>query len=418
MRLAVRLLLCAWLPTSAYLYPNKLLELRIANGAVLPALDRIEALIAAARDTASGILLIVEDGDSDGPTDASLVSLPSTERANLLRREHAARESLRQAAGAMPIIAVVTSQACDGAAAGLTFAAAHRVVTERTRVAMRGVQLGVLPSGLTLLGAITRDDKRGVAMALALGAVALNSHDMHHLQLSRFVPSADVPDLLADLRCAPTDFFDVPLLRRCREPPPTSANLFLTPVIDEAIESIFGESQRSVAEVRAKLESESARAAKLLNSNSWRTRECAEAVEDMLGDARRALGHRQCSPSVLAATFTVLTACFRGGLHGSNRVPSDGGRPENGHDGRSTASGGGDRGGSTTSLDAHAVDLAIERAHHLEYLVTAELAAQSDSEHGASWAPEPSNPEMTVDAMLLRMMAGGASLDHDLSEHL
>ena len=68
---------------------------------------------------------------------------------------------------------------------------------------MCGCHIGLLPSGLSLLGAITPDNDgaRSAVMALALGAVRLNAHDAVRLELATFVPSKEVPDLLQELRC-------------------------------------------------------------------------------------------------------------------------------------------------------------------------------------------------------------------------
>lgn len=301
----------------------------------------------------------------------------------------------------MPVIAVANSQALDGVAAGLALAATHRVLTERTRIALQGCQLGILPSGLALLAALTPSDQQSIAMALALGAVSCNAHDAHRMQLARYVPSADVPDLLADLRCAPADFLDVPLLRRCQPPPGMLANLFLEPAIAETLESVFGAAVGDAAEVVSSLDDQCAIAAKLLNSNSWRTRECAEAVEAVLGEAKRTLDERRSAPAALAATFMVLRACFeakatRDSSNGSSGSGSggakadaedaeaevDGSRRSSGdEDGSKSSRGTSGTGASGIGSDGAALG-SVECVQQLEQFVTTELAMRADFEEG------------------------------------
>ena len=301
------LCVCAALAAGLSLDPNKLLELRIPNGCAYSHLPRLEAALAT--KNVEALLLIVEDGENDQDDAAMLATLPAAERIALLEREASIREQLRAAAGSMPVIAVSTSSVLEGACAGLVLAAAHRIMTERTTLCLHGTRFGLLASGLSRVSAIVPDDKRSVAMAVALGAMQCNVHDAERLQLARFVPSTEIPELLAELRCAPAAFIDVPLSRRCQSTPDQYANVFVdSSLIQVTLDEIFGDRERgSAAEVLARLETQAARARALIEmSYSRHTRECAEQALRAIEEASSALDPRMSSPSALAATVALM----------------------------------------------------------------------------------------------------------------
>jgi len=296
--------------TFAFLHANGLLEVRVQSGATLSSLDHLERIFAD-RETASGILLVVEDGAEQqrgvSSTDTNLLaSLSVEDRVSLLRREYAVRESLRSAQ--VPTIAVAAGERVDGSAAGLFLAAKHRLLNERSTFSMSGCRLGLLPSGLSLLGgAAATVETRALAMAVAVGAMPLNAHDAAHVLSARFTPSADVCALLDELRTAPADYLDVPLSRRCEPVPEALTNLFER-LVKDAVDTVFG--AESVPEMQESIEREHAAVDRLLQSHAWRTRELAEPVCDVLSAAAVALHPQRSSPSALAATFRVLRRCF------------------------------------------------------------------------------------------------------------
>ena len=278
-----------------------------SNGCAYSHLPRLEAALAT--KNVEALLLIVEDGENDQDDAAMLATLPAAERIALLEREASIREQLRAAAGSMPVIAVSTSSVLEGACAGLVLAAAHRIMTERTTLCLHGTRFGLLASGLSRVSAIVPDDKRSVAMAVALGAMQCNVHDAERLQLARFVPSTEIPELLAELRCAPAAFIDVPLSRRCQSTPDQYANVFVdSSLIQVTLDEIFGDRERgSAAEVLARLETQAARARALIEmSYSRHTRECAEQALRAIEEASSALDPRMSSPSALAATVALM----------------------------------------------------------------------------------------------------------------
>ena len=346
-------LICASfrLATSYSIHPNRLLEVRVTNNLAYSSFSHLEeALTGAAEQSVSGVLIVIEDGEGGDNGDARVLeSMPTAAaRIAMLEREHLIREWLRQAALSMPVIAVSTGRQLDGVCAGLALAAGQRIVTERTMISLQGCRLGLLPSGISLLSALAPEEQRPLAMAFALGALRLSMHDASHLHIARFVPSNDVPDLLSELRCAPSTFLDVPLTRRCRVAPAMYANLFVEgSPLEEALDHIFGQGSCDAAEVLCRLKHEADRTAKLLHSHSWRTRECAEQVDAVLGEAATSLHTRHSSPSALAATFVVLRMCFEA-------VEREGG---------------------------------VACNHHLEHLVNARLAARDDFGEGLRACP-------------------------------
>ena len=92
----------------------------------------------------------------------------------------------------------------EHAALGIFLASSERLVTERTSLKMVGCQMGMLPSGLSLLAPLAAsstsfysgDEKEGedsllgesqraaMVMALALGGASINAHDAADLKLS------------------------------------------------------------------------------------------------------------------------------------------------------------------------------------------------------------------------------------------
>jgi len=241
-------------------------------------------------------------------------------------------------------MAVSTGANLDGVAAGLVLAASTRVISERTTVSLseHGCRLGLLPSGLSLLGNLVPPDKRPLAMAVALGAIKrLNVHDAAALNVASFAQAGNIPALLGEVRSCPSDFFDVPFSRHCEQAPAKYANLLSEDVIGETINTCFGPTCDSMVDVLVRLADERAVVSKLLHSCSWRTREIADAVEPVLTEAVSALDKRRASPGALAATFMTLRMCFEGG---------------------------GEQG--------------VQRAHELEQHVNIRLAARDDFDEG------------------------------------
>ena len=221
------------------------------------------------------------------------------------------------------------------------------------------------------------------------------AHDAAHVDLAQYVPSADVPDLLAELRCAPAGFLDVPLLRRCQVPARAASSLFAEPVVEHVIESVFGSHCGSVTEVLASLEHEYATATRLAYSNSLHASECAEAVEDILGEAKKAMGVcAQHSPTSLEATFAVLRTCFADGQHEQARSTGDpAGTKSSSSGSRIIDCSGGIGGAPDDAHAAHGDKLVIQRAHQLEHDVTTELAL-TRRPHVASSCGRPWRPRV------------------------
>ena len=284
------------------LHGNGLLELRCRSGAALSSLDAIETGLP---NPATGILLVVDGSESCDADAILLASLEQRDRIALLRREAGVREALR----AHPcVIAVGAGRHVDGTAAGLFMAADYRIVNEQTSLSLSGCQMGLLPSGLSLLGAAVDDDAGcALAMAFAVGATHLNAHDAHRVLSARFVRSADLPELLEELRRSPSEYLDVPIARRSGSVPAHHANL-LRRGVDTAVERVFG-----AEDDRAMLESlghERRQVAKLLDSCAWQTREVAEGVSDVLTAAAKALDPQRASAPALRETVRVLRRCF------------------------------------------------------------------------------------------------------------
>lgn len=298
----------------ALLHPNGLLEVRVTSGAALTAVDKVESALGASASNAAGILLVVDDPSADQQRgDAELLaSLNRDERVSLLRREHAVREVLRTAS--IPVTAVTAGRHLAGSAAGLFLAAENRLVNDGTLTTLTGCRLGLVPSGLALLGANTKDadhETRALAMLSALGGATLNAHDTCSLLHARCAPATEVPALLHELRTAPRDYLDVPISRRCAAVPEHHANLRRSLVI-RSVDAVFGGAQTSVDTMRRTLREERMATERLLDSCAWRTRECAEAVDDVLVAAEHALDPARASPTAIAATVRVLRRAFDG----------------------------------------------------------------------------------------------------------
>jgi enoyl-CoA hydratase/carnithine racemase len=212
----------------------------------------------------------------------------------------------------------------EHAALGIFLAASERLVTERTHLKMVGCQMGILPSGLTLLAPLAAgssgDDgillgesqRAAMVMALALGGASINAHDAAKLKLSSmFCHARELPGLLSELRAAPSDYLDVPLSRHSEPVPPSHAHLFAENVVVDAVERCFGPTCSDAADMLVRLDAERKRVATLTRSCSFHVRERAETVAEILEDARVALDPRRSSPSALAATFVVLRLCWR-----------------------------------------------------------------------------------------------------------
>ena len=311
-------------PCSALVHANGLLELRIRSGAAFTQIDSLEHELNSASAAANGVLLVIEDGEEEDA--ALLASLDNEARTALLRREHALRSRLREMS--RPIIAVGSGRRLEGAAAGLFLAAEHRLVSQQTMFSLTACRFGLVPGAIAELVSTmnladaTSADKRALAMAVALGAMPLNAHDVAHVLGALFSPAADVPALLHELRRAPSSYLDVPLTRRCAQPPAELA-LLAQPLVAKALRNVFGggsdgenaragagssraRGARSAAAMRRALAKEVYDVDRLLDSCAWHTRECAEAVSDVLHAATFALDDARSSPHALALTARVL----------------------------------------------------------------------------------------------------------------
>ena len=101
----------------------------------------------------------------------------------------------------------------------------------------------------------------------------------------------------------------VPLQRRTEPAPSDLASLFapgVGPSINATLLEVFGEAA-DAADCALRLRAALERARALTQSSAWRTRECADAVVDILEGADKAL--RASSPSALAATFDAMRSC-------------------------------------------------------------------------------------------------------------
>ena len=147
MRLAIHLLVSV---AAAYFHPNGMCEIRIDGSGAYSSFNHVEtALNAALKSPATAAVVIVAQEPSGSVDDVKLLaSLEPDARLNLLRQESAIHEKLR--AASCPVIAVGES-IVEHAALGIFLAASERLVTERTHLKMVGCQMGILPSGLTLL---------------------------------------------------------------------------------------------------------------------------------------------------------------------------------------------------------------------------------------------------------------------------
>lgn len=337
MRLAVTaslLLLCSQAAAAAYFHPNGVCEIRIDGSGAYTAFDQVEtALDAAIAAPSTAAILIVAQDPSASMDDVKLLSsLEPKDHVALLRQESAIHEKLRSAA--CPVVAIAESTV-EHAALGIFLAADERLVTEHTHLKMVGCQMGMLPSGLTLLAPLAAsstpsDSESGedseedddssllesqrvaMAMALALGGTSINAHDAAKLKLSSmFCKASELPSLLSELRVAPADYLDVPLRRHSEQVPACHAHLFADSVVVDAVERCFGPTCADAAELVARLDAERKRVATLTNSCGCHVRERAEAVAEILEEASAALDPRRSSPSALAATFAVLRLCWR-----------------------------------------------------------------------------------------------------------
>ena len=246
-----------------------------------------------------------------------------------------------------PVIAIADDDLC-GAAAGLFLAASERVCTSTTIFSLPECSVGLCPTTAPALRALGTE--LHMASYAALTGAQLTAHDCTSLRLATHFTSRDQTlDLVNELRYCPARETAVPLRRRTEPAPRMQASLFaeeVGPSIDAALRDVFGDEAedaavgpphgpdpspsppsghasraraprplcgsrvrrshppRAVQDCAARLRAQLERARPLTQSSAWRTRECADAVVDILDSAERTM--RTSSPSALEATFAVM----------------------------------------------------------------------------------------------------------------
>ena len=135
------------------------------------------------------------------------------------------------------MIAVGDGWHTSASATGIFMAAATRVCTDRTVLALPECRGGLSPGSgsLAYLGRLPPH----IAMYVALTGAMLNPHDAVELGMAtHYVCQSEVLSLLNELRCAPAGYLDVPLGRRASDPPQSLASLFaddLSGLLDDAL---------------------------------------------------------------------------------------------------------------------------------------------------------------------------------------
>jgi len=306
------------------LHPNGLLEVRLGSPFQAMDVDQLDALERALEgsDDAGGdlgspiqaILMITSSAEAQASRPAKLPQMSVDVRQRLASRERDLHAFLLEAAKEQPVIALGDGWHLSSSAAGLFMAASTRVCTDRTVLALPECRGGLSP-GSGSLAYLSRLAPH-MAMYVALTGAQLNSHDCMCLELAtHYVCTADVLDLLNELRCAPAGYLDVPLSRRALPPPEGLASLFARDVhdlLDASLSKCFGGGVGSASEVRPVLQEERARLNSMLRSCGWHTRERAEAVLDVLDAAATAL--RRADDGAVAATFGAVRKTAAGAL--------------------------------------------------------------------------------------------------------
>ena len=209
-----------------------------------------------------------------------------------------------------PVIAVADGEVKGAAAVGLFLSCSHRVCTPRALLSLPECRIGLCPaSALAFRSSYGRHGPSShVAMYMALTGAPLTAHDCVSLALAtHFVQKEQLEPMLIELQVCPPGEARVPLERRTEPNAPRSqASLFADGVsapLDAALRDVFGDAE-DAADCLVRLGASLDRARMLSQSSAWHTRECADAVVDVLDGAERAL--RAGSPSAVAATFDVM----------------------------------------------------------------------------------------------------------------
>ena len=210
----------------------------------------------------------------------------------------------------LPVIAVADGEVKGAAAVGTFLSCSHRVCTPRALLSLPECRIGLCPaSALAFRSSYGRHGPCShVAMYMALTGAPLTAHDCVSLALAtHFVQPEQLEPMLTELQRCPPSEARVPLERRT-EPnaPRAQASLFADGVsapLDAALRDVFGDAE-DATDCRMRLDASLERARMLSQSSAWHTRECADAVVDVLDGAERAL--RAGSPSAVAATFDVM----------------------------------------------------------------------------------------------------------------
>jgi enoyl-CoA hydratase/carnithine racemase len=281
-------------------HPNGMREFRVEGGE--PEMyDELSVSLAEISAAAPGVLLSIGNAPACGDGAAQLLQNRQSANAQAILR--------RLALQGRPVISIA-EETVSGAAAGLWMAASHRVCTHSTMFSLPECRVGLCPASAPVLCRLGTEPH--IAMYVALSGAQLTAHDCASLQLATHCAQADqMPDLLNELRRCPAASFPmlVPLLRRTEPAPSYLASLFalgVGPSINATLLEVFGEAA-DAADCALRLRAALERARALTQSSAWRTRECADAVVDILDSADKAL--RASSPSALAATFDMMRSC-------------------------------------------------------------------------------------------------------------
>ena len=279
-------------------HPNGMCELRV-DGGEPEMYDELSVSLEMCA-AAPGVLLCIGNAPTCG--DGAQQLLQNKQSAN-------AQAILRRLAQGRPVISIA-EETVSGAAAGLWMAASHRVCTRSTIFSLPECRVGLCPASAPVLCSLGIEPH--MAMYAALTGAQLTAHDCASLQLAtHFAQAEQMPDLLNELRRCPAASFPmlVPLQRRTEPAPSYQASLFaegVGPSINATILEVFGEAE-DAADCALRLRAALERARPLTQSSAWRTRECADAVVDILDSADKAL--RASSPSAVAATFDMMRSC-------------------------------------------------------------------------------------------------------------
>ena len=291
-----------------------LVPVTVHSGAALPGLSKLTTALSDSEATA--ILLTLSD---DKTTDAITTSSGSA-----VEEARAAAAAARRAveASALPVIAVADGR-LSGECASIFFAAPYRLCTSKTVFSVDSCLQGETPSlaALQKMAEIGRTAPH-IALATALGALELRANDLIELSLAtHFAPREALADLHNELKASPSDYYDVPLSRRCS----TLAPGWLVPLyaaekaapLYGALFAAFGPDVGCLSQLIDRLDAQrkiaTEHATRLANEPCGihiRTRERADAVRDALDAAGDALSVS--CPTALEATFAAMRAAAEG----------------------------------------------------------------------------------------------------------